>query len=277
MALRFWSLTLLVVACASTHAQSPPAAPAFEVASVRRNTSGTSRSTARIPDSGQVSIINTPLRMLIMQAYQVNNLSLVVAANHPLLERDLLAAPKFDVQAKPPDGAPPGTQRLMLQKLLVDRFKLRAHRETRMTAMYALTQMRKGRLGPDLSPTEQSCAAWRKAIGANPTLPQPRHRNGTPLCYTGDLPRQPGVTVLRDAGPAAEIARQIQGFVDRPLFDETGLTGNVEWTLVFANAPNATHPSILTAVEEQLGLRFEPRTAPYEVLVIDSVDWPTPD
>lgn len=277
MALRFWSLTLLVVAGAATHAQSPTAAPAFEVASVRRNTSGSSRSTARIPDSGQVSIINAPLRMLIMQAYQVNNLSLVVASNHPLLERDLLAAPKFDVQAKLPDDAPPGSQRLMLQTLLTDRFKLRARRETRMTPMYALTLMRKGRLGPDLSPTEQSCAAWRTAIRSSPTLPQPRHRNGTPLCYTGDLPRQPGVTVLRDAGPAAEIARQIQGFVDRPLFDETGLTGNVEWTLVFANAPHATHASILTAVEEQLGLKLEPRTAPYEVLVIDSVDWPTPD
>ncbi|MGH9241271.1 MAG: TIGR03435 family protein [Vicinamibacterales bacterium] len=277
MALRFWSVTSLVLAITATHAQSPPAAPAFEVASVRRNTSGTSRGTARIPDSGQVTITNAPLRVLITHAYQVGGFSLVVAANHPLLERDLLAAPKFDVQAKPPDDAPPGTQRLMLQKLLMDRFKLRAHRETRMTPMYALTVMRKGRLGPDLSPTQQSCAAWRTAIRSNPTLPQPRHRNGTPLCYTGDLPRQPGVTVLRDAGPAAEIARQIQGFVDRPLFDETGLTGNVEWTLVFANAPNATHPSILTAVEEQLGLKLEPRTAPYEVLVIDSVDWPTPD
>ena len=277
MALRFWSPVLLVLSMTATHAQSPPAAPAFEVASVRRNTSGTSRGTARIPDSGQVSIINAPLRMLIMQAYQVNNLSLVVAANHPLLERDLLAAPKFDVQAKPSDDAPPGSQRLMLQQLLTDRFKLRARRETRMTPMYALTVMRKGRLGPDLAPTQQSCAAWRTGIRANPALPQPRHRNGTPLCYTGDVPRQPGVTMLRDAGPAADIARQIQGYVDRPLLDETGLTGNVEWTLVFANTPNATHPSILTAVEEQLGLKLEPRTAPYDVLVIDSVDWPTPD
>lgn len=164
----------------------------------------------------------------------------------------------------------------MLQRLLEDRFKLRARRETRPTAAYALTVLRKGRLGPDLAPTEKSCAAWRTAIGSNPDLPQPVHRNGTPLCFGGRQPQYP-VRLLRNAGPASDISRQIQAFVARPLFDETGLAGNFEWTLVFANEPAPNQPSIFTAVEEQLGLKLESRTAPYEFLVIDSVDWPTPD
>src|SRR5688500_18371660 len=149
MAMRFWLLTLLVAVFASTHAQSPAGAPAFEVASIRRNASGASRESARLPASGQWSFTNASLRWLILQAYQVEPLALVFAANHPLLERDTRAAPKFDIQAKPPDAAPPGSQRLMLQRLLEDRFKLRARRETRPTAAYALTVLRKGRLGPD--------------------------------------------------------------------------------------------------------------------------------
>jgi uncharacterized protein (TIGR03435 family) len=213
--------------------------------------------------------------MLVMQAYQVDRFSLVAAADHPLLA-DLTSAPAFDVQAKPPDDAPPGTQRLMLQKLLEDRFRLRVHGETRPTAVYVLTVVRKGRLGPDLAPTEKNCAAWRIASGSNPNLPQPVHRNGTPLCFGGQQPQYP-VRLLRNAGDASDIRRQIQAFVDRPLVDETGLTGNFEWTLSFANEPVPTHPSIFTAVEEQLGLKLESRTAPYQVLVIDSVDWPTSD
>ena len=274
MALRFCALGLLVVAIASMNAQSLTEAPAFEVASVRRNTSGASRESATLPASGQWTFTNVSVRFLFFQAYQIDQLALVVGVNHPLLTEGA-SAPKFDIRAKPPDGTPAGGQRPMLQRLLADRFALRVHRETRPTSMYALTMASKGRLGRDLAPTKQSCAAWRARIASNPDLPQPIHRNGTPLCF-GGLPRSP-VRLLRNAGPASDIRRQIQGFIDRPLLDQTGLGGDFEWTLLFSMTPDATHPSIFAAVEEQLGLKLESRTAPYEVMVIDSIDWPTPD
>jgi len=257
-------------------AQSPSAVPQFEVTSVKRNTSGASRSSMRLPETGTVSATNAPLRMMINQAYQIGRFELVAAVDGPLLAGGV-NAPKFDVEGKPPDTAPPGQPRLMLRKLLADRFNLRMHRETRPTPVYVLTVARTGRLGPDLVASDRDCAAYITALRSDPqlTAPEPRHRNGTPLCI-GALPRRPGITFIRQVGPAALIKRQIQAFVDRPLIDATGLTGNYEWTLSFSqNAQDGDAPSVFTAVEEQLGLTLEARTQPYEVLVVDSVDWPT--
>ena len=64
------------------------------------------------------------------------------------------------------------------------------------------------------------------------------------------------------------------------MLDTTGLTGPVDldlrWTPDDAKGP-ATGASLFTAVQEQLGLRLEPRRAPVNVMVIDSVERPTPD
>jgi uncharacterized protein (TIGR03435 family) len=248
--------------------------PAFEVASVRRNPSGGGRGGGRLPDTGMVTITNATIRTLIALAYQVNRFTLIDASSNSLVASD---GPTFDIQAKPPDDAAPGQQRLMLQRLLADRFNLRTHWEQRAIPVYALTVAREGRLGPDLLPTNQDCQAWAAAYRTNPQIADLRHRNGTPLCGVLASP-EPDLVLLRDASPASAIAQEIQAFVDRPVIDATGLIGNFEWTLSFArNALNPDHPSIFTAVEEQLGLRLEPRTAPYEVLVVDSVELPTPN
>jgi uncharacterized protein (TIGR03435 family) len=69
--------------------------------------------------------------------------------------------------------------------------------------------------------------------------------------------------------------------VDAPVVDATGLTGFYDFSLEFARdvsaakAPDA--PSLFTALQEQLGLRLERRPAQIEVLVIESVERPTPD
>ena len=218
-----------------------------------------------------MSITNAEIRGLILQAYQTDRFRLVTA-----VDAALLGGPKFDVQAKPPDDAPPGQQRLMLQTLLADRFSLRVHRETRPIPVYALTVSREGRLGPDLQPTDQDCQVWAAERRKNPQVAEPRDRNGNPLCILGPASLHPGLTVLGNAGPAAGIARQMQNFVDRLLVDATGLTGNFAWRLSFALNPlDSGNPSIYTAVAEQLGLKLEPRMAPYEVLVVDSVELPT--
>ncbi len=85
--------------------------------------------------------------------------------------------------------------------------------------------------------------------------------------------------VERRAGPLATLTPGIQGFVDRPLIDATGLTGNYEWQITAAmpGIDTADYPSMITALREQLGLRLEPRTAAVDIIVIDTVELPTVD
>ena len=70
--------------------------------------------------------------------------------------------------------------------------------------------------------------------------------------------------------------------VSRGVVDRTGLQGpfdvELEWSSdVSAGATAGNTPSIFTALQEQLGLRLEPSRGPVEVLVIDSVERPTPN
>lgn len=85
--------------------------------------------------------------------------------------------------------------------------------------------------------------------------------------------------VDRDAGPLMRPLPALHGFADRPLRDATGLTGNFEWqiTRAFPGLGPSDYPSLPTALEEQLGLKLEPRTAAVDVLVIDSLELPTPE
>ena len=83
--------------------------------------------------------------------------------------------------------------------------------------------------------------------------------------------------------PVGAIAAPIQPVVGRPVLDRTGLSGGWDIELQFAcsaglqaaqDQPNAP-ASVFTAVQEQLGLKLEPRKERMEVLVIDSVERPT--
>ena len=78
--------------------------------------------------------------------------------------------------------------------------------------------------------------------------------------------------------------------------DKTGLTGLYDFELRFdpevlmrmasqigvnlppgVTLPPSDSPSLLTALNEQLGLKVESGKGPFEVLVIDSAEMPTPD
>ncbi len=69
--------------------------------------------------------------------------------------------------------------------------------------------------------------------------------------------------------------------IDRPIVDRTGLQGSYGFALKFApvGAANADleHPELVTALREQLGLKLEASRAPVDVLVVDSVEKPTPN
>jgi len=283
-----WFTTVILVGVGITlPAQNPPV---FEVASVKQNPSGESRWTfnlgaprppglpataPQLGPPGTVTITNAPLRFIIEQAYslplQLGRFMLVGGS-------EKILSMQFDIRAKPPEGAPQSQMLPMLQTLLADRFKLRTHRETRQVPIYAIVVARQGRLGPEIRESRHDCDALR-AAGAKPTdADKPVDSKGRDLCWRNiDFGAAQGV---RYAGPLAMLAtRGAQPYVDRPVVDATGLTGNYEWQLTFTmrDTPDSTVPSIYTAFQEQLGLKLEPRTGPFEVFVIDSVEMPTPD
>jgi uncharacterized protein (TIGR03435 family) len=80
----------------------------------------------------------------------------------------------------------------------------------------------------------------------------------------------------------ASFADVLAREVDRPVRDLTGLDGKYDIRLEFTERmavglPSQSAPELFTALTEQLGLKLESARGPVEVLVIDSVERPTPD
>jgi uncharacterized protein (TIGR03435 family) len=249
-------------------AQHPADQPTFDVASVRPNVSNDTRSYFRSPPG--IRSTNVTLRTLIARAYEIPQTSERFTLDGG---SDSILALRFDVSANEAEGTPPGRTMAMLRTLLAERFSLRTHRETRRVPKFAVTLARQGRLGPNLRPTTQNCAAFMSAGGKRSGASPPRAADGQELCR-GDLVTGAALT-LQDAAPFAHLLARIESFVGRPLVNATGLTGSYEWRLTFSiDAPSL---SIYTALGEQLGLKLDHQTGPYEMLVIDSVERPTPD
>src|SRR5687768_13664910 len=200
------AVATVVLAAGVVRAQAPPPV-AFEVASVRQNTSGETESVARMPAAGIISITNASAKFLLPLAYQipfnVERFLIVDASNSPMLRGSRpfdSSLPRFDVQGKIPDGAPPGQHYAMLRALLADRFKLRARKEMRPVPVYALRVARAGRLGSGLRPSTADCIEYRRERFKNPAMLEPRGPDGQPSCSTPPFP-QNGVMTLRNAGP----------------------------------------------------------------------------
>ena len=99
--------------------------------------------------------------------------------------------------------------------------------------------------------------------------------------------------MLANSVTISDVVRNLSNFVGRFVIDRTGLTGSwdldLQWTpdpgMLPPLPPNAppfptpdpNGPSLFTAVQEQLGLRLDSQRGPVEVLVIDSVEQPSPD
>ena len=157
----------------------------------------------------------------------------------------------YDVTAKAEDGVRLTYDELRprLQALLVQRFKLAAHREMKQLPGYALVV---GADGARLKRSETDTAT----LGS--ILP-------------GGL-RAPSISMDSFAGMLARA-------VGRPVVNGTGLNGNYEITIDYAPdaVADSSLPSIFTALQEQLGLRLQSRVLPVETLVIDHAEHPTTD
>jgi len=199
---------------------------------------------------------------------------------------------RFDISARAPANTPDNQLPLMLRTLLAERFRLVVHTEMHEQPVYALVVARPDRgLGPGLRPSTEcdeaslSAGGASGAAGVGGAALAPGKRpctvitssNGRDASITGGARRI-------DALVGALQGPGLQGMIERPVTDRTGLAGTYDIDLRFAAASLGTGPSdvptlpsIFTAVEEQLGLKLEPARGPIEMFVIDSVERPTPD
>jgi uncharacterized protein (TIGR03435 family) len=261
-------------------AQAPPAAdpshPAFEVASIKRNVSGSDNASVRAQPGGRVAVTNNSLRNIIRNAYGVQNFQIVGGP-------DWINSDRWDIVAKAEGDTPPPQMLLMVRTLLAERFKLVVHIEMRDTPVFALVIARSdGQLGPQLRRSTVDCATLIAAAQARKEAP-PNTINGRPSCGT----RITAGTMMTTATTMADVARNLSPIAGRSVVDKTGLTGGFDLDLSWAPEPQPSAdaaarpasdlPSLFTAVQEQLGLKLDSQRAPIETLVIDSAERPTED
>jgi uncharacterized protein (TIGR03435 family) len=251
--------------------------PSFEVVFVKVNRSGVDRQDMRLLPGGRAVATNVPLRRVILTAYGLLTPQLIGGP-------DWFDSTRFDIVAHANEnltpsapGGPPGRERLMLRRLLAERFKFSGHDETRELPIYELVMARTdGRLGPRMSPARVDCDALREAYS--------RGEGSMPPSSDCGGSREPGRVWMRGATMSNFARAILAGWTDRIVEDQTGLRGGYDFDLEFApesgttiGAPAADGnlPSLFTALEEQLGLKLRPGRKSVDVLVIDRLELPT--
>ncbi len=184
---------------------------------------------------------------------------------------DWLATDLYDIDGVPNVPGRPNIKQMgdILQSLLVERFGLKFHHEQRELPVYAI------QLAPGGSKMKETTAAANDPQGFG-------------FRGLGDL-------VVRNMS-MKDFAFGMQSAVtDRPVVDQTGLTGRYDFLLKWTpddsqfaqfrgavaptppaagDNPNAP-PSLYTAMQETLGLKFTATKAPDDVIVIDHIDKPS--
>jgi len=244
----------------------PSAKPEFEVATIKQSDPNRPGWGITVNPSGVLHTLNTTLNDLIKFAYDMHPKQVVG-------EPAWADSEKFDIEAKPDKPGMPSVKQMkvMLQKLLADRFSLASHKDTKELSAYAITVVKSG-------------VKIKKE--ENATIPVPG--------FGG----QPRLGFNARNATLAEFASVLQAqFMDLPVIDQTGL-GETRYTFVVKFTPDpgmrpfggaappeaqpATSdpdapPDLFNAMEQQLGLRMPKMKGPVEVMIIDRVEKPSPN
>lgn len=227
---------LLALLAAAAFAQTAQ----FEVASVKRAEGGTPP--GDIPRNmdtspGHFAMRNVALRFALEWAYDLKDWEIAGPEWIKVEER-------YDIAAKAPGPATDEQMRPMLQALLLERFRMKVHRETRDTNVYVLVR---GKGEPKV-----------KAASAQVTP----HISG-----------KDGVATFENF-PISRLTFLLSRRLDRPVIDQTGLKGNYDYSVDITGLPgpnpDASAPSIFSTIQRDLGLKLEARKEPVSILVIDS-------
>ncbi len=274
-------------------AQSTPTSraplPSFEVASIKPNHSGGPISRLEAP-KGRFIVTNTTAKILIAWAYA--GISLPLQDNQLSGGPSWISSERYDIDAKlddsqvePLEKLPPEQRilqnKLRVQSLLADRFKLVVREETKEIPVYALVIAKNG---PKLQETKPGDTHPNGIKG-----PGGRPEPGTFWTGNGQLEGQ--------ALPMATLVIMLSHQLKRTVLDQTGLKGkydiSLKWTPDQSSAgtfmgsadvkpgaestplPDSSGPSIFTAIQEQLGLKLESTKGPAESIVIEHIERPS--
>src|SRR5262245_27113641 len=236
----------LVGAACTVAALAQNARPEFEVASVKRNNSG-SRNSSIGPQGNRFVATNVTLTQLVRTAYNVQEFQI---SGQP----GWFGVEPYDIEAKLPADAKPADWPQMLQALLADRFQLALHKESRSTSVLALVVARNGhKLTPAKSPN------------CDPSNPKPG-------CGFRASPSE----IIGSGVSMEQLATRLSRSLGLTVVDRTGVTGafdlEVRWTNDEATPLErgaTAGPALYAAIQDQLGLRLESAKAPVEMLIID--------
>jgi uncharacterized protein (TIGR03435 family) len=182
------------------------------------------------------------LNILIIAAYNVKDYQVTGAP--PWTDSDI-----FTIVAKTEGEETPKLEqvRLMLQSLLADRFQLKLHPDKKELKVYHLV-------------------VAKKSAKLKPSVPGERYGQTFDPATPGML--RSSITKIT----MTDFVHLVSVYADRPVIDKTGLDGEYDYSIEWSTDSGDFKLAIMAAVQEQLGLKYEPVKEPADVLVIDRVD-----
>jgi len=233
--------------------------PEFEVASIKPASPANRAIDLRNLPGGKIIVTQYTLGLLIQFAFDVQHYQVVGGPGWIETDRfDITAIPPASSaasQANPPSPRSPlsDEQRAMLQSLLVERFGLKYHIEDRDGSVYLLTRGTK--------PLAMTSLA---------------HPNSVP--YLIGFIHQGGVVNGEIWGENVSmpfLATQLGRYLERPVLDQTGITGSYDIKLPPVDPENTDLVGGVVNCVERLGLKLKGGRGPVHTIVIEAATHPT--
>lgn len=248
-----------------TSSQTTMGRVSFEVASIKPTADAGNHRPIRfsVSPSGQLTVANMPLYWLIANAYNVPFQSARLTGGPAWVQSET-----YDIQAVAPGMFTPGISakereartRVMLRALLAERFGLVIRPEVREIPTYVMVAAKRGSKLEKAGIAEKDCPAQPQDSGL----------------YCHHLDGGQGRGLHGPAVDMSDLALFAENWMDRPVIDETGITGlyKIE-TEGWGSISEPDKPSVFTVFEQSLGLKLEPRKSKVEILVIERVSRPS--
>jgi uncharacterized protein (TIGR03435 family) len=260
----------------------------FEVASVKLSNAGPPMRMSGgpgTPDPARITY-NLPLKLILTRAYDIKDYQFIAPS--------WLSDVWVGISAKVPDGATKEQADVMMQNLIMERFRAQVHRETRDLPGYELMIAKSGLKMKESDASIPTPADPKQADGGPPRIASVKGPDGLPLLAPG----RKGMVIMGMGAGHQRVTARLQGIsdlrrmaeqrVNRPVVDKTGLTGLYDFYLDFSppgfqsaagdsssSTPGSgaaeTFPPFEAAIES-LGLHLESKKMLIQVVVIDKMD-----